>query len=375
MRTREMAFIAFGVAAVYLPLSFVRTADLDIFLFPWLRHIEAMGPVGAFSQPFSNYTPPYLYLLALISLLHLPELVTIKLLAVVGVCWLAWCMSRLTGLLGRDPLRGAERVFLLPTVVLNSAVLGQCDSFWTGCCLLAVVEVLRDRPHRMAIWAGVAFAFKAQAAFLAPFCAWYVLRTRAWGSVAIPPAIYLLAIAPAALAGWPLSDLLTIYLRQPQFDWIGDAPNLWAIPAAMRVPGSDIYLYGYVLGAIGAGAILFIRRRNPLDIALLSALLIPFLLPKMLERFFFLADILSLAIAYVRRDKASIALAVAVQCGSFFSIVAYLHQWHWLNAAASLFTGSAVVYVAGRTPAAAVLPPLSTTVAAPSMNRTSTRQG
>ena len=36
VRTREMAFIACGVAAVYLPLSFVRTGDLHIYLFPWL---------------------------------------------------------------------------------------------------------------------------------------------------------------------------------------------------------------------------------------------------------------------------------------------------------------------------------------------------
>jgi Gpi18-like mannosyltransferase len=163
--------------------------------------------------------------------------------------------------------------------------------------------------------------------------------------MALPAIIYLLAVAPAALAGWPLSDLLTIYLKQPQFDWIGDAPNMWAIAAALRVPGSDIYVFGYVLGALGAGSILFIQRRDPLNVALLSALLIPFLLPKMLERFFFLADLLSLAIAYTRRDRTSIAVAVTVQCGSFFSIVAYLHQWPWLNVAASLFTGAALLYV------------------------------
>jgi len=254
-------------------------------------------------------------------------------------------MSRLAAQLGRDPLRGAERVFLLPTVIFNGPVLGQCDTFWVGCCLLALSEALRERPYRMAMWAGVAFAFKAQAAFLAPFCAWYVLRSRAWPSVAIPPVIYMIAIVPAALAGWPLVELLTVYLRQPQFDFIGDAPNLWAIPAALGVPGSAIYTLGYILGALGAGAILLIRRRDPLDVALLSALVVPFLLPKMLDRFFFLADLLSLAIAYSRRDRASIALAVVVQCGSFFSIVAYLHQWPWLNAAASLFTGSALLYV------------------------------
>src|SRR5205823_5499154 len=172
-----------------------------------------------------------------------------------------------------------------------------------------------------------------------------IIRKRAWATVAIPPLIYLCAIAPAALAGWPISDLLTIYLRQPQFSFLGDAPNLWAMPEALHVPGPTVFPFGYALGAAGAVAVVVssIRSRNPVRVALLSALLIPFLLPKMHERFFFLADILSLAIAYVRRDRISIAVAVLVQAGSYLSVVAYLRAWPWLNAAATLPMGAALM--------------------------------
>jgi hypothetical protein len=138
---------------------------------------------------------------------------------------------------------------------------------------------------------------------------------------------------------------LTVYLRQPQFTFIGDAPNLWAFPGALGVSGPTVFPIGYALGALGSLYVILLRKRNPLDWALLSALLIPFLLPKMLERFFFLADVLSLGIACVRRDRASITLAVAIQVGSFLSIAAYLDNIRWLNAVACLPMAASVSWV------------------------------
>lgn len=344
MRLRDFAILLIGVAAVYLPLSFFPAPDVHIFLIPWLRHIEVAGTIGAFAHPFSNYSPPYLYLLSLFSLLGLPDLWTIKLLSIASVGWLAWCVSRLIARMGAAPLRGAALTLLLPTVVLNGPVLGQCDSIWVGCCILAVAEAINDRPNRMALWAGVAFAFKAQAAFIAPFCIGYAIRRRVWATLAIPPVAYLTAIAPAAIVGWPILDLLTIYIRQPQFSFIGDAPNLWALPAALGIVSPSVFLLGYMLGIVAAviAAIIATRSRNLLLAALFSAIIIPFFLPKMLERFFFLADVLSFTLAYSRRGRANIATAVLVQAGSFLSIIAYLLGWLWLNAVASLFMASAV---------------------------------
>lgn len=60
------------------------------------------------------------------------------------------------------------------------------------------------------------------------------------------------------------------------------------------------------------------------------------------ERFFFLADLLSLASAYLRRDRLSIALVVLVQLGSILSITAYLAGLPWLNAAGSMFMAAAL---------------------------------
>jgi len=70
---------------------------MDVFLLPWFDHIIDRGRVAVFSHPFSNYTPPYLYLLSAATLLSglLPKVTIIKLLAVVGNGVLALSVRRL----------------------------------------------------------------------------------------------------------------------------------------------------------------------------------------------------------------------------------------------------------------------------------------
>jgi hypothetical protein len=64
---RRLALLALMVAVVYGFLWPAVTGDMRHYLVPWLDAILTRGQVGAFAEPFSNYTPPYLYLLAMVS--------------------------------------------------------------------------------------------------------------------------------------------------------------------------------------------------------------------------------------------------------------------------------------------------------------------
>ena len=167
--------VRFGaIAAVSIVLHAICWAtvppDMKLFVFPWYAHILQQGPVGAFAEPFSNYTPLYLYLLSAASLADslLAPLHVIKLLSVAGTAMLTLAVADLLKALGQDPRRAAF-VFLLPTVVLNAALLGQCDALWAAACVLAVATMIRGRTICCLVWCGVAIAIKAQAVFLAPF--------------------------------------------------------------------------------------------------------------------------------------------------------------------------------------------------------------
>ena len=71
--------------------------DMPLFQRPWFEHIVHYGPVGAFAHPFSNYTPAYLYLLAVASLFHgsMEAMYLVKLLSVVGTAFAAFAVADL----------------------------------------------------------------------------------------------------------------------------------------------------------------------------------------------------------------------------------------------------------------------------------------
>jgi Gpi18-like mannosyltransferase len=327
--------IALAIAA-YGAFWPAQTFDMQEFLYPWLEHIEAEGPVGAFAHPFSNYTPAYLYLLALASplLAIFHKISIIKGISVLGTLWLAWGANRIFQASGAaSGPRAAALILLLPTVLLNAAFLGQCDALWAAPCLLAVACAIERKPAAMLVWCGIAFSIKAQAVFIAPFAIAVLISQRAplrqW---LIPPAVYAAMMAPAWMAGWPAKDLATVYLRQAQYfdDLSMNAPNVWLI--AQQLPGAlSLPLSLAAFAAAGAASIAFIARfgrsmRQPeiIEAALLSALILPGLLPRMHDRYFFLADVLALVLALRRRDRSSCLILAAVQTGSILALWSYL---------------------------------------------------
>jgi Gpi18-like mannosyltransferase len=329
--------------------------DFDLFLGPWYAHITTAGPLGAFAHPFSNYTPPYLYLLALASLAGewLSPLNVVKALSLAGTGFLALALADLLKAAG-GKARHALWLFVLPSAVLNAALLAQCDAIWAGACLFAVAAMIRGRTAAALLWCGVAIAFKAQSAFVAPFIIGALIGRRAplWQWL-IPPAVWAAFMVPAWLLGWPAADLATIYFHQAgEFDFAGTLANPW-IWGTVFAPDVAKLLFpaGYALAAAAAVAIAACaarsaRRPQPmLPLALLSAATLPYLLPKMHERFLFLADVLALALALVRRDRRSIAIAIAVQLTSLSALISYMYFYvmPWPALVGAFMGGAAIV--------------------------------
>ncbi|WP_457310714.1 hypothetical protein [Sphingomonas sp. UYAg733] len=325
-----------GVSALILIGLWPLTGnDMASFLLPWFDHIVATGPVASFSTPFSNYSPPYLYLLAATTPFAavLPAITLIKLLSLLGTAALALAVRHLLRLLGvADANRAAALVFALPSVALNAGLMGQCDAFWAAPCVMALATALQRRHIAMLAWCGIALAFKVQALLVAPFFLALLINRRVpirlWPIAPLATAAMML---PAWAAGWPVADLATIYLRQADtYNALSlKAPNIWAILQALPLDG--LPLQGLALaGAIGASAVYIARfsaqpltDRTIVSAALLATLLTAGMLPRMHERYFFLADILALVMALVIRDRASVRIALLIQTGSALGIVGH----------------------------------------------------
>jgi Gpi18-like mannosyltransferase len=207
----------------------------------------------------------------------------------------------------------------------------------------------------MLAWAGIGFAIKGQTAFLAPFLFAVLLQRRVplalW---LIPPAVFALLMVPAWLAGWPALDLALIYIHQGAQGsaFVSNAPNPWTLLDVFAVDlGRSMVPAGFALGAIFSLALAWwLRTRLTslpvlLNAALLSAIFVPTVLPKMHERYFLLADLLSFVVALTLRDRRSIVVAVLVSLGSAIAIAGYVAQAPLLSVVSALPTGLALLLV------------------------------
>lgn len=328
------ACLAGSVLVVYEALIGRASDDTDLWFLPWMEQVIALGPIRSLTVGFANYTPPLLYLFSLASLAHpwASPLLLIKLVSVVGsLC----CAASVYGLLrifrsGQVAVLGALAVLLLPTVALNGAAWGQSDAFYTAALVACVAAALRRQSTTALIAFGVAVGFKLQAAFLGPFLLHVLIvqRVPIWKAL-IAPAVYGALMLPAWLAGRPAGELVAVYLDQAGlFRALSmNAPNPWSFVQRTGLP----YELGVALG-FGAAALagLALALRRPLDLsgtlllAVTSAVAMPFLLPKMHDRYFFVADVLAFVLALAVPRAWTLAAAVLIQLGSLGAYAAYL---------------------------------------------------
>jgi Gpi18-like mannosyltransferase len=337
----ERVFLAFGLLgslALRLCLFEFLSGDMKGDMLPWSDFIRSHGGFGALRHEFSNYTPLYLYLLTLATYLPLPRLYAIKTVYCVFDYVMAWYVAgivrRRRGK-GFRPWAALLTVLFLPTVVFNSSLWGQCDAMYAA-GLAACVHYLLGQRHVKALVAfSLAFSLKPQAVFLAPLLLVLVLQRRFSPLLLyLVPAVYLLLAIPVWLAGRPLADILLLYANQrilPFPSLTLGATNLYQW---LTDEHFDLFFRaGLVVAAVTAGTLVFVLyRRYPgglsdeamIQAALVSLLLMPYLLPAMHERYFFAADMLALGYAFWFRRGWIVALLV--QTASFFTYLPYLFE-------------------------------------------------
>ena len=183
----------------------------------------------------------------------------------------------------------------------------------------------------------MAIAFKAQAVFAAPFIIGALIGRRAplW-QWSVPALAFVAMMLPAWLAGWPAWDLAMVYPSQP--DWIpfpGRLANPWMFATVFASEAAkSFYWLGFAAVAASSVSIAALaatsvdNRRVMLLLALMSSVALPFFFPKMLERYFFLGDLLSLALAISYRSRATLLIAAAIQLASFLSLLTYMYFYY-----------------------------------------------
>ena len=356
------AVVMLGIIAILFRLYFLDYQSLDYqdFLAKWAAYFRNNGGVAALGDQIGNYNFPYLYFLALFSYIPMNDLYLIKFLSTAFDIILALYGMKLVLHLSENRNLGLACFFtllMLPTVVANSSMWAQCDSIYTGFLLMMLYYAMQEQPSATMVCAALAFAFKLQAIFLLPVLLvfWMMGRVRLKHFLLLP-GVYLLSCLPAFLWGRPVADALLIYLEQADSTKHSLNYNAPSVFGLFRAPAEAISLLS-LLGILCSAALIFAccgvvflraKRMNNRDLLFVSLFLcigIPFFLPSMHDRYFFLADCLSVVAVFA--VGASIPYPVAVQVASLFCYDAYFKRVYTLPLrVASTLMGCALVYTA-----------------------------
>ena len=287
-----------------------KTTDMSIF-FSWYHQLGRIGGWRSLGADVGNYNAPFLYLLAFSHLLPGPLILKIKAIWVVFDVVLAFFAYRIVALRwpgSRIATATALIVVLLPTVVLNASFWGQIDAMWAAPALGGLYYLLRDKPWWGVALCGVAVAMKPQGIFILPLLLLLALGGKIpWRTLLAAPAAYLALDIPAIVFGRNPIELLTIYSMNRQAVNVPElslrAPNVFALmPGGPRE--DTLRTLGYLFAAAVVIAVIYVLIARAVELtperivlaAALFSILMPFLLPGMHERYFFLADVLTVVL-------------------------------------------------------------------------------
>lgn len=359
------ALLALPVLLVYGALIDFVSGDVRLAVGVWVDYIQSHGYWAALKDPFHNYTAPYIYLLTLSAAFldgFLSDLYIIKLTTIGGALWTAsivYFYAKYYGDHRVPPILAATSFMLVPTVVMNVAQWGQADMFYSGFLAVSLIFALKQRLALMVVFFGMAVSFKLQAVFYGPFLLFMLLHHRAnLALLALIPLIYLAMNLGMLAAGRSLESVMLIYVEQgeafrmlalsaPNPWWVLEtgvsmiAPTFHEMDAIRRAAYFPLVVIGLAVSAlVGLRLSLLGRRRLRFEdhhlvaIATLSMAIMPYILPKMHERYFVGAVVFSFLLMLMRPTLWPIFMCLEI--GSSLAHFKFLHSMAYTMNVATL---------------------------------------
>ena len=315
-------------------LLYFESRDFTAFLEDWVKKMRALSARDALVTPIGNYNMPYFYFLLIFSRLDIAPIISIKAFSCLFDVVLAYYVMKTVALVTEDRrlLLAAYIVTLgLPTVLMNSAQWAQCDSIYVAFCVMSLYAAVKGNGRLCAIAWTLAFSFKLQAIFILPALAVALFMGQVKPKHLLwIPAVFFLSLVPALIAGRSLGSCLSIYINQTQQypELYANAPTLWRFFTGVDFEGySNVTVF-----LAGTAVLLFMyfcltgyKAFAPQDLIRLffiSSMLLPYVLPRMHERYFYMADIMSFLYFLTNRKKWYIPAAVVLS-----SVVGYI--WYF----------------------------------------------
>lgn len=311
---------------LYARKQFIRveSGDWDIYFSLWMDKIKEYGGWKSLGYGFSDYPCMYMYIMVLVYYLPIDAMVGLKCVSIIFDYAMAMAVLLVVYELTKDKMKAIVAftvATMIPTVMLNSSAMSQCDSIYMTFVLLSLLFALRNNSRVSLIWFGVAFSFKLQAIFFMPvlIILWLERRIKFLHFLWIP-IVFVVSCIPACLCGRAFfSDILMIYAGQTTSHGTLtlNYPNIYSITGETqinsKVSTAGICVAIMCLGIIAYAIYTYVKEFNNhfvITVALLCAMLMVYLLPHMHERYGYMAEIFALIYGFCNIKKIYVFILV-----------------------------------------------------------------
>jgi Gpi18-like mannosyltransferase len=286
----------------------------------WLEHFRENGFFEGYRTFPGNYTAIYLYILSILS--FIPQGLELYFMKIIScffdfICAI-YAMKIMEHFLKNKKISLLTYAIILfsPTVFLNSGTWAQSDSMYTAFVIMCLFYMLKNNIRIAMIFFGIGLSQKLQAIFPLPFILlFFVYRKISLKYLLYIPVGLFAATIPAQLFGWPFARIFIHFLAGTDINTslTHNAPTIYAwpnIPALMPV----IFITA-ILFCLG---FLIIRKQSIpshntfLLLFLFCNFVIPFFLPNMHERYFFIGEIAVLLYAIANPKRYWISFLVII---------------------------------------------------------------
>lgn len=219
-------FLMINLLGVIIRLSGVNfvSGDAWSYLLPWYNEIKGNGGLAALGKQVGNYGIPYQFLIAVMTYIPIKWIYLFKILSGIFDFLLAFSCARFVcSLSGRKSnflfLMVYGSVLILPSIVLNSSIWGQCDAIYVFFIMEALYCLYNGKNIKVFIFIGIAFAFKLQTIFIMPFLIYYYIKEKKFSitNFCISLVAFYVMQLPGIFMGRSLFDPFRIYASQTNY--------------------------------------------------------------------------------------------------------------------------------------------------------------
>lgn len=304
-----IAFFIIALICRFAGLSY-ESGDYVNCLKPWFDTFKS-NRLEAIRSDVGDYTVIYKYFILLFTFIPINPLYSYKFLSIIFDFFLAVYSGLFIRKITDSKIKallGYAAVLFLPNFILNSGVWAQCDSIFSFFILLSCYHLYIKNEKKCIIYFTIAFCFKIQAIFFLPVLIVCLMKKElSIKSLIWFPVVYLIVVLPSIICGMPpFYALFGAYLKQTtSYQSISfNAPNLYTMfNHDFLNQNINFLLICLTLALCVIIAFIFTNDKNdyPQKLILLSylfTLIIPFTLPHMHERYFYLSDVFAILFAF-----------------------------------------------------------------------------